>query len=730
MYNINSYNEIIRETNFYISKYKISINSLSKNTGISRQTINKIINKEQTKTKYNPSRILEETLKLCNVDSFDYNKTSLKTKNLQKRNILMYEIFSKKNQNLAQLIIYFLSIFNEIPEFNKFFNYIFYTVSSEKEQRYIHTIKKLKDNSIVSISNNILQLNRNIHYLEISKNKKTYYLNLAYKYFQKEKCYKKCYQCALYLKNNQMIENSFIKYLYKLYINNPSYNILEDMNNHFIWLKKNKKRKSKEFKIFYISLLLNFFYNNSKITTSFIYSIYFIKNIKIKENIFSKELNYNFNFQKIINLDSKNKTKNIISYFTTSSLLRIVHIYNKMNLPHLSLSLNNFLLNKINKSNIFYPYLYNYEFLFIYQYGNMDNLKKLINNISQIYNNEDMLFKTSQIYFILKKDYNKYNEISSKYLSNNELDKKHYTFINNIFENFIIASISKKDYLTSISLIIGELNTKINKYEFYIYLSIIFILILKNNRIDLLNMKCNHLFDTEKYLKLKELFKIKNIYKIKNQLSNYIEVPIKQFNSLSIGEFYYYFFKSYLSFQNKNSKKLIDLQLNFLNNCDTSIKEINNFLLSQNIINNNKKKQYDTIGTFISHFPVDNKLLKIFHIEQREEDFFLIRKYMKEFNLITNFFENYTDKTFKINFVDYLKDSKFFLSTLKYSEKTKNFIKEYFENHLNDIEIEKRIIFKKHDKKENITHQLTNIFKQDISKKQLSYTKCYLISKF
>jgi len=759
-YNLNEYKEVINCANKEIQDHALSLNSLHHKTGISRQTLRRVLHLEGSRTKVNPIELLKAVMALVNdhkITILAFNESEIIRKKVDLKNYFPNLI--ERDSRYLKIILYFISILKEIKEYEGFFTDLFYLIDPDKKKRFNFVIQLLLDNEILELkANNTIKQGKNYFISSLKHRTKVYNLNIAARYFEKNDRFKEAFICYRFLGNNRKREANLMEHITDIYFSNTPHLCPELFNSYFIWLKKTNRRKSNEFKIFYISVLINYFSNRSMISNAFMYSLYLIKYIKIKDHILSIECNKNFTFDTVYALDTESQCKyKSVSHFVNSALLNFISLYFDFSMYDFAFKLNRFVLSKLPEKDVHYPYFSNLEFLFICKFGDLKKLKKHISELEYVNCSykANTLFKMKHLYYGLSSDVSQLLELQKEFLQNFNPENYHYNSIKNIYENYIIYFTVQKKFENSIAFCFTFMfyKKKKNIYESLLYFLQIFIQLIKNHQRALFSVQLKKIYKILYNDPFGKVFGIPEKDNLNDQITSFFPFSnpmnkknISAFDEFTIKEFYLVFFKRIKDIFVHLKKEFLEQQILFVKKKRDLVNKMKKQLIGDGYLKGESNRQQDIITTFIARYPEDNKILQFFLQENENEDVYSYYVFIQEFNFLEyfldgmlkeyfmyenrqiigkspniSFFENISE-----NLINQILVSKFDFNT---------YVSSYFENYLVNLEEERKSILNEIDKDEslqkvNLTNKLLSFFDNDVDEKFLEFTKAYILAKY
>lgn len=665
-FEVDKYKKEINLIKKYIKKNNLTIKDFSHQTGYKYETLRKVLCFKRKYTNINIPLLLQVLNK--------------KNEDFINNNFSIYTLFS--NLNLHQItrryiinLVYILNLCNKIEEPFISLRKIFF-IYPKYEKYFLKALEVLKTNNLIKYNKNFILLEKRIIPIKIPKKKESRILNNLLNYYYNKKEYTKCFKLSLLIKNLTMKQREF--YLFNIldfyYKKNDIDNIFNYLNLFFNWLKKNKKNKSKKFKIFYNALMINIHFQNQQLLKGFHFlnnllinlhknSIFLLKNLskpislnlynyfcfthKHQKKCFKSYIIKSFNFMMSIFIEFRMYDYFFYFYnFFIEKFIKIDHNYNSYLLESISE-----LANYYGNSSTF-----NYFIKFYYK-SDKFNKSKLIENIDvdNIYINK-VNIKYYLINLILEKDKKKISYFFSNHLIkiNKIILKNNNIFIINSFikkyieMNIVIGNFEKAFFFT-LYLMVNN-NIWYNLYEGYTLINIILINILKENRFEILNYKMGQLCD--KYNK-------EDLFQNKNFLNNFVNLFFNRLNPEILNK------TNFTVFEYVKSLTLLEIIL-FIS--DIFLEKI--IKLKQDIIENYKKfnsikitifkKIYNNLKnnngqihttTFIKSLKEKNQVFLNHELNYKDFLYFnriskltfgLLKKisYYKEFEVFNLFFQN------------------------------------------------------------------------------------------
>jgi len=484
--NLGQYPNIIAYLNKTINKYKISLHFLERELNIPRVQIRRILNTEISSTGFDLLsfyKIVKSFEKKENQKKAD--KTGINYSEEKKQLFEFLQPLNFPQYLYCDKILFLLAKLKKIRNFHDFFNDIFFLVNDEKISRMYESLELLVKYLIIEIKDDILTRGERFFYPELSRRTQNLYINYALNYFEREKQWEEGFFLSLICKNSRCREFFLMQYLHTLYRKQKYKKISRIITNYFSWLKRNKKRKSREFKIFYLSLMININSDQSNYFNVLLYGNYLLKYIPIKNNILSNKYNNDFNINSVYGLDKKFYpfSDDIVSYYIFCSFIDISISYYSLQLFDFSNDLSNYFISHLPVTDKFYLSFFQYKISFHINKGSIGDLiilNRVLNNIPE--NKNKLLYKVKLEHYIsiLKKD----NALRIKVYNihkNKSQYSFHATYRENSYERYIMDKISQKDFKTAFSLVIA-FYCHGKKLECFSLLIFLFLNILKQNK--------------------------------------------------------------------------------------------------------------------------------------------------------------------------------------------------------------------------------------------------------
>lgn len=730
-------------------KYSLSYTKLSEITKLSEKTLKRILNKKQIYTNYD---IITLENKILNFILFQMEGIS-------EEKLLLYLQSFKLGREKKLYITYILYIFNFIGKIYSPFNTLkdMFYVYNKNEKFLICSITFLCQKQILKLENNFLKRSSNFIKLKLGRRKSSRILNYCYSYYYKLKDYETCYKLIFHFKLSMHEKEDLIINLVTYHFSLKNYDkIFPVFLEYFKYLKTNNKRKSKTLRLFYLSVLTNYFFIKG----------YYIKGLVASYSLFNSFFLYTSekNKKKLLKRLSIHSSHNKLFYFIVLLFLFQNNTYLQLGWYNQFLFFNRFLEKIIVYESKYKVYLYEDLYLFICRFGDSKSLKNLIDKINKIEdpNKELMLFKYYQKLYIFQNNKQILKILISKYKRKLEQNIPDNLTLNNFLERHIDSLLIMEDYTNALFynlLFIFNDSFENNIFEGLLFLYLFFLLIINNNNVDFLNMTISSFL-----LKVKSdslFFKYLSISN-KNELFDKIFIFLKKFNLENTNKFeinkepiknikkfkniklfdlliQFYIYSDFLF--SKLEKELKELYSQFLKCKNDSLQKINLFLNKNNKINHSDitnldflKNKKDVLKIYLeqNNYSLLNKFITIdsgiiSKIKYLNEYIFYSKLYKK---LIIEIHKRKTkkNKTFKNDRILFNKENLFFIFS-NFSI-ISDFTKNYFSTYISWLNNKKKYIFenfKKINKNKNITEEFLNLTKKPLIFPFLRYSKAIII---
>jgi len=758
--------EFIKKT---IESNNISLHYLSKQMNVPRIQLKRIIYGEIKSTKIN---ILELYSLIKKINDKSQNLENIQVNNHNKENnpdscLKIQKIFNSKNldsliSKRAEKVLYLLSIMNEIKNYQNFFNDCFYLINKSKTEKFNKDLLLLLEHDIISIKNNTLFPGKNFFVPDLSLRTRSLNINYALQYLEKKELWGDAYHLSLYLNNTRKREYFLIQYCFNLYRNEKYDEIINLFNNFFKQLRAEKKRKSRQLKIFYISILINIYSDQNKIINSFLYGNYLMKYIPIKKNLLLDNFNDKFDLSEIYELDrSYTPQFSILSYFVFCSLIDIIRCYLKLQLYEQANSFSDYFIEHLPVYDKYYSYFFQFKSILVSYFGSISdyyNLKIIVDRIpSQNINKNELKFKIDHMISILEvknksnineleDPENSFDSLNKYFVENFPIKNIHSSYLALFCERYIWGVIFQKKYDLAISALIYFNYNRVltEKLECKAHLVFLFLAILKNpkkRKILLTPFRKNiidlRMSDLSKYFDFPDSEKLFNISK--NFFNEKLKLNIDFFDNFSLFDFFKIVIKNIIIEREKFKANYNNLLLDIQKKKDKVFEYIK-IKLKENLKNNNikfyssKLIKKDPIKYFIEIYPFDAQLLSVFSYKSLEKQIFSDILAVQEINFYISFLKsisllspkNETLKTNqqKVNIDDIDFDNIYNITINKVD--ISSFYKDYLSKHIKNISLNN--LFRKNEENENnITYLFFNLFNIDKDKPFLTYIKSYIL---